>query len=118
MKITEIVIACFNMDKMLAFYQNVFDIPFKTTKILQGFIYLGFIDEIQITLCPASMADIKAKDNRHQLIFLMDDVKNTIEKTKRYGGSKMQEIEETEDVLQVAIRDVDGNSIILKQRNS
>ncbi len=93
----------------------MFGIPFKTIKIPKCSIYLGCIDDLQITLCPASMADIKAKDNRHQLTFLMDDIKNTIEKTKRYGGSIMQEIEETENVLQAAIRDVDGNSIVLKQ---
>lgn len=114
-KLSELVIACFNMDKMLAFYQNIFDIPFKTVKIPQGSIYLGSIDDIQITLCPASMADIKANENRHQLTFLVANISNCIRKIEGYGGSFINELDEANDCLQIAIRDVDGNSILLKQ---
>ena len=79
MKISELVIACFNLEGMLAFYKNVFGIPFEEIKIPQGIIYNGFIDEIQITLCPADMAGIEAKDNRHQLTILVDDIKKTLD---------------------------------------
>lgn len=116
MKISELVIACFNMDGMLSFYQNVFGISFEEVKIPQGHIYVGFIDEIQVTLCPASMAGIRAKDNRHQLTILVNDIKNMLNITNRYGGTIMQELVKFEGFLQASIRDVDGNSIILKEK--
>lgn len=116
MRITELVIACFNIDGMLAFYKNVFSISFEAVKISQGSIYVGYIDKIQITLCPANIAGIKATDNRHQLTFSLNDINNALNKTKDYNGSIMQELEEVKDFIHASIRDVDGNSIILKQK--
>lgn len=115
MKISELVIACFNLEGMLTFYKNVFSILFEEIKIPQGTIYNGFIDEIQITLCPADMAGIEAKDNRHQLTILVDDIKKTLDSTISYNGSVMQELVGSKDFLRATIRDIDGNSIILKQ---
>ena len=115
MKISELVIACFNINEMVTFYQNVFSISFSEVKIPQDNIYNGYIDKIQITLCPADMAGIKAKDNRHQLTILIDDIKSTLDNTILYKGNIMQELVESEDFLQASIRDVDGNSIVLKQ---
>lgn len=115
MKISELVIACFKVEEMLAFYQNVFNIPFESVKIPQGSIYSGFIDDIQITLCAANIANIKAKDNRHQLTFTLDDIEDAIKKTEMQNGTILQNIQETDTSLQASIRDVDGNSIVLKQ---
>lgn len=116
MKISGLTIACFNIKGMSAFYQNVFQISFGTVKITQGNIYVGSIDNIQVTLCPASMANIKAEDNRHQLTFLIDDMNNALKKTKQYGGTVLQDIQEADTILQASIKDVDGNSIVLKQK--
>ena len=106
--LSELVMVCFNIDRMLAFYQNIIDLPFEEVKIPQGRIYIGFIDEIQVTLCPASTAGIKAKDNRHQLTVLVDDIKNALEDTNRDNGSIMQGLTESKDFWQASIREVDG----------
>jgi predicted enzyme related to lactoylglutathione lyase len=115
MKVIEIVIACFNLEETKAFYRNVFDIHFQEIKIPPGNIYEGPVDGIKITLCPASIAGIKAKENRHQLTFQIDDVKSSIEKVEQFGGGLLGKVQKANDSLQVAIKDVDGNSIILKQ---
>ncbi|WAC02756.1 hypothetical protein N7U66_03535 [Lacinutrix neustonica] len=115
MKITELVIGCFNMDAMLAFYENVFDINFKNIEIKQMKIHESYIDAIKITLCPASMAGITARDNRHQLTFAVDDIRSCIKKVEAFGGIFMNLTEETNKSIEIAIRDVDGNSIVLKQ---
>ena len=115
MKISELVIACFNLEGMFTFYKNVFNISFEELKIPQGIIYNGFINEIQITLCPATMAGIEVKDNRHQLTLLVDDIKKILDYTILFKGSIMQELVESKDFLLTTIRDVDGNSIVLKQ---
>jgi predicted enzyme related to lactoylglutathione lyase len=115
MKVTEIVIACFNLKGMLAFYQNVFGLSFKDIKILQGVIYEAHFEGLKITLCTATIAGIKAKDNRQQITFQVDDVKSYIENVEKFGGTIISELQEPENYLQVAVRDVDGNSIVLKQ---
>lgn len=115
MKLTEIVIACFDLEGMLAFYKNVFSISFVEIKILRGEIYEGHIDEVKVTFCSASIAEITAKDNRHQLTFTLVDIRSCIEKIEKFGGIFMNELEKKNDCLQIAIRDVDGNSIILKE---
>lgn len=117
MKLTEIIIACFNLEDMVLFYHNVFDIYVKEVQIPKGKIYEGQIDDLKIIFCAASIAGITAKDNRHQLTFQIDDVKSSIEKIKQFGGSLMNELQKADNCLQIAIRDVDGNSIILMERS-
>lgn len=115
MKLTEIVIACFKLEEMLDFYKSVFSIPFNEVTIPQGKIYEANDDDLKITLCPADIAGITAKDNRHQLTFVVPDINSCIRKTERFGGTLMNELEETNDCLQIAVRDVDNNSIVLKE---
>ena len=115
MKVAEIVIACFNLKGMLAFYQNVFGLHFQDIKIPQGIIYEAISDRIKLTLCPATIAGIKAKDNRQQITYQVDDVKSNIENVEKFGGTIISELQEAENYLQVAVRDVDSNSIILKE---
>ena len=114
MKITEIVIPCFNLEGMLTFYENVFNLSFQKIQINKGSIFIGTIDTIQLTLCPATIAGIEVKDNRHQLTFLVDDMLATIAKATQYKGIILQKAERVERFLQASIRDIDGNSIILK----
>lgn len=115
MKLSEIVIACFNLEGMLAFYKDVFNLSFKTIEIPQGNVYEGHIEGVKITFCSASIAGITAKDNRHQLTFLTTDISSCMEKVERLGGSLMSELEETSDCKQIPIRDVDGNSMLLRE---
>jgi len=70
---------------------------------------------MKIILCPATIARITAKDNRQQLTFQIDDVKSSIEKVRQFGGSIISELQEIDNYLQVAVRDIDDNSIILRQ---
>ena len=59
MKISELVITCFNLNGMLTFYKNIFNLSFREVKISQGIIYIGMIDDIQRTTLPC-------KYNKHQ----------------------------------------------------
>ena len=116
MKVTEIVIACFNLEGMLAFYQNVFGLSFKDIKIPQGVIYESCINELKITLCPATLAGITAKDNRLQLTFLVLDIKKCINEIEKYYGKIIGGINQSKNHSQVAIKDIDNNSIVLIQK--
>ena len=115
MKISEITIACFDLDGMVSFYQNVFSLSFNIVKIPQGAVFVGDMDEVKLTLCPADLAGIKAKDNRHQISILVDNIDSILRMTQNYHGSIMQDNVKTNGGQRASIRDVDGNSIVLIQ---
>ena len=114
MNISEVIISCTHTERMLVFYSQCFDMTFKEITIPQGRIYVSFIEQIKVTFCPSSITGITAKDNMHQFTFLIEGIKSILDKTKDYDGRIMQELENYDGFIQAAIKDIDGNSIILK----
>ena len=115
MKVLEITIACTHTIEMIQFYEGLFGFTFKTIQFPKGEIYEATLKEIKLTLCPASIAGISASENRHQLTYQVSDIKNCIHRVELLGGNIISELQETNQYLMIAIRDVDGNSIILKE---
>ena len=66
-------------------------------------------------LCPANITNINAKENRHQLTLLIDDINNISKKIEKFNEIILQDIPETNNFLQASLKDIDCNSIVLKQ---
>ncbi|MEQ9303733.1 MAG: hypothetical protein RJQ14_07440, partial [Marinoscillum sp.] len=58
-----------------------------------------------------------AKQNRHQLELEVQNLTEVLAKVEKYHGSIMGEPAESEEYLQVGIKDPDNNSLVLKQTN-
>lgn len=114
-KITGFTLAIINMNKMLTFYIDVFEIQFTPT-VISGFtVYHGDWNGIDIQFCPAELAKNTAKQNRHQLTIEVNNLKELANMIEEKGGKIIGEIIDGEKEISVGIYDPDGNSLVLKQ---
>lgn len=105
----------FKMDEMLAFYTNVFNIHFKVQEMYGVNLYAGNFDHLKLLLCPAELAQNKAKQNRHQFDIIVFDLEAILERVLDFGGEMIGAISETNDFKSVGIYDPDQNSMVLKE---
>ena len=95
-QIEGMTIAITNMEAMLSFYSNVFNIQFTEKEINGSKLYSGVWGGLNLLFCPAKIAGNTAEQNRHQLDIIVSDLTKTIQLTIKYGGKTMGEIVEDE----------------------
>ena len=115
MRISEIVIASFDLKGMKLFYEKLLNIAFTKHIIPQGFVYEAQFENLKLTLCPAKVAGTSATENRQQLTFHVLDLNKAIEIVEQFGGQKLGELKKSDKFIELAIRDIDNNSLILRQ---
>lgn len=111
-------VAVTNMDAMIKFYANVFDIQFVPFKIDEFTLFAGKWDSMNILFCPAKLAQNKAKQNRHQFDLVVDDMDEMIKQSLENGGELLSEKQEDGDMISASVYDPDHNSIVYKQYTS
>ena len=111
-QIQGLTMAVTNMEAMLHFYMNVFDMKFRERNMNGKFLYSTVWSGLDLLFCPADIAGIKARQNRHQIDIIVKSVKKVIDTAIEYGGKMMGEIVEDENSKSVGIYDPDGNSIL------
>lgn len=114
-QIEGMTMAITNMDEMLGFYSNVFQISFEEKDMFNTKLYAGKWGDLKLLFCPAALAQNTATQNRHQFDIIVNDLASSIELVKAKGGEIMGETAETDQELSVGIYDPDRNSITLKQ---
>lgn len=115
--ITGMTIAVNEMDKMVKFYSQVLNLAFEEVEMYGSQLFKTQIDSIEILFCPAQIAQNTAKQNRHQLELEVQNLTEVLVEVEKYHGSIMGEPAESEEYLQVGIKDPDNNSLVLKQTN-
>ncbi len=113
--ISGFTLAVFDMDKMLSFYGEVFDIQFTSAEIYGYTVYNGDWNDMTIQLCPAELARNETKQNRHQLTIEVSNIRQIVEEVEGKGGSLLGDIMESEREVSIGIYDPDNNSLVLKQ---
>lgn len=111
-QIQGMTVAVKNMDAMLDFYMNVFDMTFIEKKLQETALYSSVWSGLNLLFCPASLAKIEAQQNRHQLDIIVDDIQQFITKAVNFGGKLMGDVVENGHSKSVGIYDPDGNSIL------
>ncbi len=114
-KIEGMTMAVTQMDKMLKFYSNVFQVSFVEKDMFNSKLYAGQWSTLNLLFCPAEIAQNTANQNRHQFDVVVDDLKSIIDLATENGGKVMGEISENEFELSIGIYDPDRNSILFKQ---
>jgi len=114
-KIEGMTMAITNMEPMLDFYANVFNIEFEEKEMYNSKLYSGVWGGLNLLFCPAEIAGNKAVQNRHQFDIVVSDLPKVVELTAKHGGKPMGEIVEGESAWSIGIYDPDKNSILFKQ---
>ncbi|NAS31887.1 hypothetical protein GTQ40_12945 [Flavobacteriaceae bacterium R38] len=104
-----------NMEKMLSFYSNVFDIQFEEKEMYNSKLYTGIWGGLNLLFCPAEIAQNTATQNRHQFDIIVSDIQKTIYLAIQHGGETIGDIFEDASSLSIGIYDPDKNSITFKQ---
>lgn len=81
-------------------------------KINDKLLYSTVWSGLDLLFCPADLAGIEAKQNRHQMDITVENIKKVIDIAITYGGKLMGEVVEDENSKSVGIYDPDGNSIL------
>ena len=116
-EIQGMTIAVTNVNKMLGFYANLFNIEFHKMEMADHTLYSGNWGDLSLLLCPAGLAQNTATQNRHQFDIIVPDLDHILYKVKQYGGQQMGEISEDELYRSVGVYDPDNNSMVFKQLN-
>ncbi|MEP0985498.1 VOC family protein [Ekhidna sp.] len=115
-KITRITLAVTEMEQMVKFYENVFQIHFEQVRMFDTILYRSSLGGLELLLCPASIAQNTAKQNRHQLNLEVDNLELALSKVKKFHGTKMGDSNQKHGQIEVGIKDPDGNSMVLIQK--
>lgn len=101
-----------DMEAMLDFYMNVFEITFIEKKVHETNLYSGVWSGLNILLCPAELTKVTANQNRHQFDIIVEDIQLFIKKAEKFGGKIIGNIVENHHSKSVGMYDPDGNSIL------
>ena len=115
MTLEGITIAVNDMEAMRNFYQAVFKLEFEAFELAGNKLYTSHWGEIIFTLCPAALAKVEAKENKHQFDVLVDDLEESMIVVLKSGGSIMGDKTDNSTQIEIGIRDPDGNSLVLKE---
>ena len=102
-----ITLAVEDMDAAVAFYDAVFGTELQ--EVGEGPFFRGTLAGIPLLLCPNSIAEVDARQNRHQLRIVLDDVHAAIRKVEPRGG-RIVDHGEDDGRRVVAIADPEGNT--------
>jgi predicted enzyme related to lactoylglutathione lyase len=115
-RISNITIAATRIDTMAAFYNAVLETNFQPIELFPGTTaYHGILAGIPVLLCPNSVAQVDAKQNRQQFDFLVDDVQATLDTALAHGGTTLQPVQEHNNTIIASVYDPDGNSMVFSQ---
>ena len=114
-RIQGFTLAVTNMEKMVNFYQQLFDITFEEFSKYGTQLYQGNFGDLRMLMCPAEIAGNKAQQNRHQFDIVVDHLDLYKEKIPALGGTLMGEVVENDDSYAVGFKDPDENSMVLIQ---
>jgi predicted enzyme related to lactoylglutathione lyase len=113
MQIDKLTIATTYTEKMVAFYNTVFNTNLNA--VAQSPLYAGHIGNLELVFCPNTIVNIKAEKNRIQFRLIVDDIAFTVRQAEAHGGGAYGERTETDTQINWGISDPDGNSIELVQ---
>ena len=111
--ISSIAFRVANMDAMLAFYSEAFDVHFHEVDTYGIRSQFGELHGVTLKFVPIRDAADFTGFPVHQPGFLVPDVQAVIDIALKHGGRQEGRVLQVDGKLQAAIRDPDGNTIEL-----
>ncbi|MDN5210600.1 VOC family protein [Fulvivirgaceae bacterium BMA12] len=106
-------IAVTNMEEMVNFYREVFEIRFTKVPKYGVILYEGKFGRMKMLMCPADIARNTARQNRHQFDIIVKSLDNYKQKILENGGVLIENVTENNDCYAMGFKDPDGNSMVL-----
>lgn len=117
-RISKVAMAITNVDAMVAFYRNVFNIDFRAVDIGNGVkLYMGTFSGMDILFAPNEIANVKAEQSRMQFDIMVPSLKDAKTQAEASGGSVREEREEAGRMIATLV-DPDGNTIVVIEKKS
>lgn len=107
MKTERIALAITNMAQMVAFYNSVFEA--QMAQVGSSPFYKGTFAGTELLFCPNEIAEVDAKQNRHQFRITVADLDVIANRVAAMHGEVINEGEENGRKL-LGVRDPDGNT--------
>ncbi len=114
-EVTGMTLAVDSMVLMRDFYANVFDVNFVELNKMNTVLYQGNLGNLLLLLCPAEIAEIDAKQNRHQLNLDVNDLDKAVELVLANGGTTKKHEKQIPGMRAITVYDPDGNSLVLRE---
>jgi catechol 2,3-dioxygenase-like lactoylglutathione lyase family enzyme len=112
-KISSIAFRVYNMDAMVAFYSEAFQIEFREVDTYGIRSQFGDVDGITLKFVPIRESDDFKNFPIHQPGFVVQEVEAVIAIAVKHGGRQEGQTVQAEGKTQAAVRDPDGNTIEL-----
>ena len=114
-KLSSLAIRVANMNSMVAFYSEAFQVQFQEVDTYGILSRFGELNGITLKFVPIrDEADFKGYP-LHQPGFVVADVQSVIDIAQKHGGRQEGQTIRADGKIQAAIRDPDGNTIELYQ---
>ena len=114
-KISKMTFCAVDVPAMVTFYNAVLDADFTPLADNPPGFHQGAIAGIPTLLCPNSIAQVDARQNRQQFDFLVDDIEKTMQAVLGSGGRINEPITNQNGMLVGSAYDPDGNSLVFIQ---
>ena len=114
--ITRVTLGATNVPAMTRFYNEVFAAGLRPSPVGGVTMQLGTLAGLELLLCPNEVAKVDAALNRHMLRIVVGDVADVVERVRRSGGTVDGPPAIVEGRRLAAVRDPDGNTIELVER--
>jgi predicted enzyme related to lactoylglutathione lyase len=112
MRLIGLTIAASELERMVEFYNAVFDARLQpTVHIGDQQFYGGKLNDLEFVLCPNSIAGVVAEQNRQQFRFAVDDLEAVMHRGLANHGREINPIDEYKGAKVASMADPDGNTI-------
>src|SRR5688500_19468608 len=112
-KLSSIAFCVHNMDAMLAFYSEAFNVQFQEVDTYGIRSQFGDLDGITLKFVPIRESDDFKGFPVHQPGFMVPDVEAVLAIARKHGGRQEGQTLRADGRVQAAVRDPDGNTIEL-----
>ena len=112
MRLVGLTTAAIHIERMVEFYNAVFDARLQpTVHIGEEQFYGGKLNDLELTLCPNNIAGVVAEQNRQQFRFDVDDLDEVMRRGLENHGREINPIDEYKGAKVASLADPDGNTI-------
>lgn len=111
--LTRVTLATTDMEAMVNFYNGVFNTQLQAKLPF----YEGKLADVELLMCPNSLAQVDARQNRQQFRFVVDNLEGILQRVQQYGGKVKDRATDQTGTQIAGVVDPDGNTIELLQHS-
>jgi predicted enzyme related to lactoylglutathione lyase len=108
--LAQLTLSAEQVTEMVDFYNRLFAADLQPAAAYGTTLYHGQLHGLPFLICPNTLANVNAAQNRHQFTYTVSDLTVAMQRAQDAGGLVMQR-----DTNTLTVLDPDGNSIVFQQ---